>query len=273
VRDMCKAFAVGRSGFYSWHGRPPSARSQQEQVVLVPAIRRAFSESRETYGTVRIADVLREQGIVSAARRIGRIMRQEELVPRQMRRFHCCTKRGADTSKIPDLVQRDFTAEAPNRIWVGDITEIATMEGKLYLAFILDLFSRYVVGWATLATKDAQLVIAALSMAVLRRTPPRGFLFHSDHGSQYGSDIFQSVLRFHGGMPSMGSVGDCFDNAVSESFVHTLKGECIRGEQLITRDLTTRLIFDFIEGFYNRTRKHSSLGNMSPLKYESAMRV
>jgi putative transposase len=273
VRDMCKAFSIGRSGFYSWRCRPLSARSRHEQRVVVPAVREAFKESRQTYGTVRIGDVLRDRGIVTSAHRIGRIMREQNLVPRQVRRFRGTTKRGGDTSAIPDRLERDFSVDAPNKVWVGDITEIMTMEGILYLAFTLDLFSRYVVGWATDASKDTQLVIRALSMAVLRRKPPKGFTFHSDHGGQYGADMFQVVLRLHGGLPSMGTVGDCYDNAVAESFVHTLKGECLEGEQLISREFTTRLLFDFIEVFYNRKRKHSSLGNMSPLQYESAMRV
>jgi len=273
VQDMCAAFNVSRSGYYSWCQRPPSARIQQEQKVLAPKIRAIFADSRRTYGTVRIGDTLRDMGILTSIRRVCRIMRQEKLIPRQVRRFRCTTHRGPDTSKIHDLVKRDFTAPAPNKIWVGDITEIMTLEGLLYFAFILDLFSRYVVGWATLENNTVRLVIAALSMAVERRDPPKGFVFHSDHGSQYGAEFFQSILHFHGGIPSMGTVGDCYDNAVSESFVHTLKGECLNDEQLISRTFTTRLLFDYIEVFYNRKRKHSTLGNMSPLEFEKAVKV
>lgn len=270
---MCLAFSVSRSGYYSWSNRAPSLRSRQDTTLLTPQIRAIFSDSRHTYGPVRISDALRDMGVMTSIRRIRRIMNQETLVPRQIRRFKGSTKRGADTSHIKDLVERDFTTTAPNTVWVGDITEIMTLEGVLYLAFILDLFSRYTVGWATSDHKNVKLVIDALVMAVQRRTPASGFVFHSDHGSQYGAALFQSVLRFHGGVPSMGSIGDCYDNAVSESFVHTLKGECIHGEQLISREFTNRLLFDFIEVFYNRKRKHSTLGYLSPFEFEKAAKV
>ena len=142
------------------------------------------------------------------------------------------------------------------------------MEGLLYLAFILDLFSRYLVGWATSPCKQASLVTTALSKAVQSRQPPPGFIFHSDHGGQYGSDLFQRILHFLGGVPSMGSVGDCYDNAVAESFVHTLKGDCLHDEALISHEYTDRVLFDYLEVFYNRRRKHSALGNMSPWQFE-----
>jgi putative transposase len=195
-------------------------------------------------------------------------MRQNNLVSKHTRRFHCTTRRGPDTSKIPDLVQRDFDAQAPNSVWVGDITEFQSEVGKLYLAFILDLYSRYLVGWSLADNKTATLVISALVQAVEHRNPPAGFIFHSDHGSQYGEEVFQSILRFHGGKSSMGSVGDCFDNAVSESFVHTLKTECLNDDRLVSIDYTKRLLFEFIEVFYNRKRKHSTIGYLSPYEYE-----
>jgi transposase InsO family protein len=245
----------------------------QDQTIILPAIRHAFHGSRETYGSARIGDVLRDLGISTSTRRIRRIMRQEHLVSKHVRRFHCTTKRGPDTSKIPDLVQRDFNALAPNKVWVGDITEFQSEVGKLYLAFILDLFSRYIVGWNLADTKTASLVISALVRAVENRNPPAGFVFHSDHGSQYGDAMFQSILLFHGGKSSMGSVGDCFDNAVSESFVHTLKTECLNGAHLVSINYTERLLFEFIEVFYNRKRKHSSIGYLSPYEYELVNRV
>ena len=268
VRDMCLVLGVSKSAFYKWRKNPICARSRQEKMVLTPKIHKAFIDSRGTYGSARIDEVLRDMGITTSIRRIRRIMNQEKLVPRQIHRFRCTTKRGADTSKIPDLVNREFKATAPNKIWVADITEVPTVEGLVYLAFILDLFSRYVVGWSTAAHKKVSLVINALAMALERRQPPKGFVFHSDHGSQYGSNLFQSILRLNGGVASMGSVGDCYDNAVAESFVHTLKGECLNDTQLISRDFTERLIFDYIEVFYNRKRKHSSLGFVSPEEFE-----
>lgn len=273
ICDMCDAFEISRSGFYSWLERPPSQRAKEDQTVLLPAIRSAYNDSRQTYGCTRIGDVLRDKGMATSNRRIRRMMRQDRMVSKHTRRFRCTTHRGPDTSKIPDLVQRDFNASAPNRVWVGDITEFESEQGKLYLAFILDLYSRYIVGWSLSKDNTATLVITALSRAYEKRQPPKGFIFHSDHGTQYGADIFQAILRFYGGRPSMGSVGDCFDNAVSESFVHTLKTECLEGEHLVSMNYTERLLFEYIEVFYNRKRKHSTIGNLSPEDYESVNMV
>ena len=273
VSDMCDAFELSRSGYYKWSKDPVSDRDKKDQMVLLPAIRSIFNESRQTYGSVRIGDTLNDMGFPTSVRRVRRIMTYGRFIPRHVKKFRCTTKRGPDTSSIPDLLNRDFSANEPNKIWVGDITEIPTLAGLLYLAFILDLFSRYTVGWCLDDDKTDNLVIQALVKAVERRDPPKGFCFHSDHGSQYGSHLFQSILKFHGGKPSMGSVGDCYDNAVSESFVHTLKTECINGVQLVSREFTERLIFDYIEVFYNRKRKHSTLGYMSPYQYELVNRV
>ena len=273
VSDMCDAFGIARSGYYRWLQEPVCEREKNDQRVLLPAIRAIFNDSRQTYGSVRIGDALKDMGILTSIRRVRRIMTYDRMITRHTRNFRCITKRGADTSSIPDLLDRDFSAKKPNIIWVGDITEITTLGGLLYLAFILDLFSRFVVGWYLDDNKAENLVIRALVKAVEHRNPPKGFCFHSDHGSQYGSHLFQSILKFHGGKPSMGSVGDCYDNAVSESFVHTLKTECLNGVELISREFTERLIFDYIEVFYNRKRKHSSLGYMSPYQYELVNRV
>lgn len=270
---MCDAFGIARSGYYHWINNPVSDRDKKDQMVLFPAIRSIFDESRQTYGSMRIGDVLKEMGMPTSVRRIRRIMTHHRFIPRQIKKFRCITKRGADTSAIPDLLNRNFSAKKPNTVWVGDITEIPTLAGLLYLAFILDLFSRYVVGWHLDSNKTDNLVIQALVKAIEHRNPPKGFCFHSDHGSQYGSKLFQSILQFHGGKPSMGSVGDCYDNAVSESFVHTLKTECINETDLISHEFTERLIFDYIEVFYNRKRKHSSLCYMSPLQFESVKTV
>ena len=273
VSDMCDAFGIARSGYYRWLQEPVCEREKNDQRVLLPAIRAIFNDSRQTYGSVRIGDALKDMGILTSIRRVRRIMTYDRMITRHTRNFRCITKRGADTSSIPDLLNRDFSAKKANTVWVGDITEITTLGGLLYLAFILDLFSRFVVGWYLYDNKAENLVIRALVKAVEHRNPPKGFCFHSDHGSQYGSHLFQSILKFHGGKPSMGSVGDCYDNAVSESFVHTLKTECLNGVELISREFTERLIFDYIEVFYNRKRKHSSLGYMSPFQYELVNRV
>lgn len=268
IRDLCNAFQVSKSSFYDWRNNPVCTTKQYDQVVLSPAINKAFEESRKTYGTIRIGDALKSIGIRTSTRRIRRIMAQDSLVPRQIKRFKSTTDSGDEESKIQDLVKREFTSDSPDKIWVGDITQIQTMEGVLYLAVVLDLFSRIVTGWATSDRKKDSLVINALVMAIGRRKPPKGFVFHSDHGSQYGSELFQSILKMHGGKSSMGSVGDCYDNAVAESFVHTLKGECLNDEILVSREYTERLIFDYIEVFYNRIRKHSFCKNMSPEQFE-----
>ena len=273
VAEMYDAFGIARSGYYRWLNKPVCEREKNDQRVLLPAIRAIFDDSRQTYGSVRIGDALKDLGILTSIRRIRRIMTYDRMVTRHTRKFRSITKRGVDTSSIHDLLDRDFSAKKANTVWVGDITEISTLGGLLYLAFILDLFSRYVVGWYLYDNKAENLVIRALVKAVEHRNPPKGFCFHSDHGSQYGSHLFQSILKFHGGKPSMGSVGDCYDNAVSESFVHTLKTECLNGVELISREFTERLIFDYIEVFYNRKRKHSSLGYMSPFQYELVNRV
>ena len=273
VADMCETFNLSRSGYYKWLNNPVSDRETTDQKILLPQIRSIFNKSRQTYGSVRIGSVLEDMGYLTSTRRIRRLMKYSHITPRHFRKFRCTTKRGPDTSAIPDLLNRDFSANGPNKIWVGDITEIATLAGVLYLAFILDLFSRFLVGWYLDDNKTDNLVIQALVKAVERRDPPRGFCFHSDHGSQYGSELFKSILKLHGGKQSMGSVGDCYDNAVSESFVHTLKTECINEVELISREYTERLIFDYIEVFYNRKRKHSTLGYMSPYQYELVNQV
>lgn len=194
VSDMCDAFELSRSGYYKWSRNPVSNRDKKDQMVLLPAIRSIFNDSRQTYGSVRIGDTLNDMGFPTSVRRVRRIMTYGRFIPRHVKKFHCTTKRGSDTSSIPDLLNREFSANEPNKIWVGDITEIPTLAGLLYLAFILDLFSRYIVGWYLDDDKTENLVIQAFLKAVERRDPSKGFCFHSDHGSQYGSHLFQSIL-------------------------------------------------------------------------------
>jgi transposase InsO family protein len=241
--------------------------------MLAPQIRVTFERSRQTYGCVRIGEILKRSGIGTSLRRIRRIMVQNNLVPKKVRRYKRTTQPGGQIPVAPDLVNRHFSCATRNTVWISDITYIWTLEGWLYLAVILDLCSRYVVGWATGDRINDDLVIRALTMAMTQRTPKPGFILHSDQGSQYRSKLVQSILKFHGGRPSMGTTGDCYDNAVMESFNATLKGECLDHEQLITRDYTTKIIFDFVEYFYNRERIHSTLGYVSPQQFENSLSV
>jgi putative transposase len=272
VEDMCRAFDVSKGGFYTWLRRGPCTRARREQMVLRPQIRIAFQQSRHTYGCVRIGDVLRDSGIFTSIRRIRRIMKADGLVPRRVKSYKCTTKSQGKVS-CPDLVKRKFSADTINKVWVSDITQIQTMEGWLYLASILDLCSRYLVGWATSDRINDDLVIRAFMMAYTQRQPAPGFIVHSDHGTQYTSKLFGANVRLYGGIQSMGTVGDCFDNAPAESFNATIKGECLDHENLLTRDYADKIIFDYIEVFYNRQRKHSSIGYMSPVLYEKTVKV
>lgn len=273
VEDMCRALDVSKSGFYTWVRRGPSPRARHDADVLKPQVRIAFERSRQTYGCVRIDKVLRNVGIRTSTRRIRRIMRNDGLVPRRVRSYKCTTDSQGKKPACPDLVNRKFTAEKINRLWVSDITQVMTREGWLYLANILDLCSRYLVGWATSDQINDNLVIQAFMMAYTHRDPEPGFIIHSDHGSQYTSKLFGSIVTLYKGVQSMGSIGDCFDNAAAESFNAIIKGDCLDHEDLISRDHATKIIFDYTETFYNRERIHSSIGYMSPSEFEKTMRV
>lgn len=272
VEDMCRVLEVKKSGFYMWLRRGPSARIRHEHDVLKPRVRIAFEESRQTYGCVRIDQALRDIGVHTSTRRIRRIMKNDNLVPRRVKSYKCTTK-SSGKPVCPDLVNRKFTADRINTIWVSDITQVMTDDGWLYLASILDLCSRYLVGWATGPQINDDLVIRAFMMAYTQREPEPGFIVHSDHGSQYTSSLFGSNVRLYGGVQSMGSIGDCFDNASAESFNAIIKGDCLDHEDLLSREHTTKIIFDYIEVFYNRKRKHSSIGYMSPHQFEQALMV
>lgn len=269
---MCRALDVSKGGFYMWVRRGPSARRRREEAVLKPQVRTTFEQSRQTYGCVRIGVALRDIGINTSTRIVRRIMRDNGLVPRRIRKYWGNTRSKGKPS-CPDLVQRKFSADKPNRVWVSDITQVMTPEGWLYLASILDLCSRFLVGWATGGQINDDLVLRALAMAYTQREPAPGFIMHSDHGSQYDSKLFKANLKLYGGLQSMGTVGDCFDNASSESFNATIKGECLDHEPLLSRDHATKVIFEYIELFYNRERKHSSIGYLSPQQYEKSLGV
>ncbi len=265
---LCRVLQVSRSGYYAWRRRGLSQRAQANARLLV-AIKQAHKDSRETYGSPRVHQVLLRQGQRCGRHRVARLMRQAELrgVPR--RKFVRTTQRAAEEARVPDRLQRDFSASAPNQKWVSDITYIATQEGWLYLATVLDLYSRRIVGWAMAAHMRAELVRDALQMAYVQRGAPKELIYHSDRGGQYSSALVQDWLTEHGLLASMGSTGDCYDNAVAESFFSTLKRECVAGECFPTRRAARSAIFDFMETFYNRQRLHSTLGYQSPLDFEN----
>jgi len=269
VALMCAVLKVSRSGYYAWCRRPVGPRRQQNEA-LRERIRAIHRDSRGTYGSPRVWRELRDQGQRCGRHRVARLMRKDGLRAKVKRRFKATTDSRHRLPVAANLVSRDFRPAAPNRLWAGDITYIWTAEGWLYLAVVLDLFSRAVVGWAMTETLSRRLVMGALRMAVARRRPGAGVIHHSDRGSQYASADFQAVLSTHGLRCSMSRKGDCWDNAPVESFFGTLKQELVFHERYATRAQARQSIFDYIERFYNRRRRHSSLGYLSPAAFEEA---
>lgn len=267
VKPMCKALQVGRSGYYAWHKRPTSQREKEDQE-LVAKIQEVFQRSWKTYGSPCIHAFLRRTGIVCGRHRIARLMHSQAIVARKQRKsYPVTTQRQPGAVPALNLLNQEFSALAPNQKWVTDITYIDTAEGWLYLASVLDLYFRKVVGWAMADHLEASLVEAALQMALTRRQPSHGFVHHSDQGSQYTSLSYQFQLLAQKCQVSMSRVGNCYDNAVMESFFSTLKAECATG-QFTNRAQARRVIFEFIEVWYNRQRLHSSLGFVFPAGFE-----
>lgn len=273
VSAMCKTLKVSKSGYYGWRERPLSARAEAD-AALSERIKRIHADSRGTYGAPRIHFELRALGVRCARKRVARLMRGSGLFGCGGRRRALTTTRRAATEghvgKVPDLVKRDFTPEAPDRLWVADITYVRSWEGWLYLSFVLDTFSRRIVGWSMADHLKTELVLDALNMALYNRRPAPGLIHHSDRGSQYTSVEFGNKLKEAGLLPSMGSVGDAYDNSMAESFVSTLKRELIHRHSWPTRQSARVAIFEYIEAFYNTRRRHSALGRMNPAEYEEA---
>ena len=267
---MCRVLEVSVSGYYAWSKRPPS-RHARSDAQLAEQVKTVFQANRRVYGSPRVHAELQDQGIKCARKRVARLMREQELFAQRPRHRTITTKSEPGAQVAPNLLQRDFSAEQPNTRWVADTTYIWTAEGWLYLAVVLDLFSRMVVGWSMAATQDATLVIQALQMAITRRRPPAGLLHHSDRGSTYTSESYQALLGQEGMVVSMSRTADCYDNAAMESFFHSFKGECIDGQSFQTRAQARSGTFDYLETFYNRIRRHSTLQYMSPLIYEQLM--
>jgi putative transposase len=270
VNVMCRALKVSKSGFYGWRDRAPSARARAD-ALLSEKIVRIHRDSRQTYGAPRIHFELRTLGVRCARKRVARLMREADLFGCGGRRRKVRTTLRSQTERIPlapDLVKRNFTPEAPNRLWVADITYVRSWEGWLYLSFVLDTYSRRVVGWSMANHLKTDLVLDTLNMAIYNRRPAPGLIHHSDRGSQYTSVEFGSRLKEAGLLPSMGSVADAYDNSMAESFVSTLKRELIHRHSWPSRQMARTAIFEYIETFYNPRRRHSALGNLSPLEYE-----
>jgi putative transposase len=258
---------VSRGGYYAWKNNGKS-RHQKENESLVPVVLEAHRVSRGSYGARRIAEEITEYGVQCGRYRARTLMDMAGVSAKQKKKFKVTTDSKHNLPVAPNLLSRNFETQAPNEVWVGDITYIWTCEGWLYLAVVLDLFSRKIVGWATSSRIKKDLVIEAITMATMRREVFPGLIFHSDRGSQYCSHKFQKELRRHGIISSMSRKGDCWDNAVAESFFGSLKTERVFDSTYITRGEARRDLFDYIEMFYNCRRRHSFINNKSPQKWE-----
>jgi len=268
ISRLCRVLGVSRSGFYAWRSRPPSARAAAD-AALTETIRRVHAGSRGTYGAPRVhAELAEEHGVRCGRKRVARLMRAAGLAGCHRRRAPRTTRRDRASAPAPDLVRRAFAAAAPNALWTADITYLPTWSGFLYLAVVLDAFSRRVVGWAMADHLRAELVVSALEMALGRRRPAAGLILHSDRGSQYTSLAFGRRCREAGVVPSMGSVGDALDNALTESFFATLECELVDRSRWRTHAEARAAVFAFIEAFYNPRRRHSALGYLSPAQFE-----
>jgi putative transposase len=268
VALMCRILGVSRSGFYAWSARPESARAK-ENKRLVTEIKRVHQESRRTYGSPRVHAELQEEGFGVGRNRVARLMRENGLRAKGKRRFKKTTDSEHDRRIAPNHLGREFQAEAPNTVWAGDITYLWTSEGWVYLAVVVDLFSRKVVGWALADHMRTDLVLEALFDALSKRVPGGNLMYHSDRGTQYASDGYRAALDTHGIQCSMSRKGDCWDNAVVESFFGTLKTELDVADHWKTRARARYDVFEYIEVFYNQQRRHSYLGYVSPARYEA----
>jgi transposase InsO family protein len=268
---MCRVLAVSPAGFYAWRRRPPSARAQDD-VRLRGAVTVLHRRSRATYGAPRIHQDLRAAGERVARKRVARLLREAGLAGTTPRRFQVTTDSAHAQPVAPNHLDRQFAVRAPNRVWATDVTYIPTWAGWLYLAVVLDLGSRRVVGWAVSARLDRHLVLSALDRALTRRHPGAGLLVHSDRGSVYCSQDYQAQLDAAGIVCSMSRRGDCWDNAVVESFFATLKRELLARHRWPTREAATAAIAEYIDGWYNIHRRHSTLGYLSPVAYEARHR-
>jgi putative transposase len=267
VAVLCRFMSISRSRYYEWFNSPKTERAKENEQLL-EILKTLFQKGRGTYGTRRLKKKFAELGIVVSRRRIGRLMKRAGVTCKTRKKFKPTTDSRHTQPIAPNLLDRQFTVSQPDRYYVGDMTYIATQEGWLYLAVVIDLFSRKVVGWSMDSRMKAQLVNEALLMAIWQRKPDKGLIWHTDRGSQYASDSHRAILKAHHVIQSMSRKGNCWDNSVSESFFHTLKTELTHHCQFRTREEAKQAIFEYIEVFYNRERLHSANDYLSPVDYE-----
>jgi putative transposase len=268
VSRLCRNLRVSRAGFYAWRSRLPCARDLEDEKLRV-LVREAHLRARRTYGSPRIHRALQRQEVRVSRKRVIRLMQSEGLEARARRRYRCTTMSDHEQPVAANLLGRQFSAAATNERWIGDTTELLIPGGRLFLAAIVDLYSRFVVGWAISAINDRHLTIRALEMALRRRGPPAGLLHHSDQGSTYASEDYQAILDGHGIQCSMSRRGNCYDNAAMESWFSTLKSEL--GERFESAARAKEQLFEYIEVFYNQQRMHSAIGYASPAEFERAV--
>lgn len=272
IQSLCRALDVSRSGFYAWCRRPASRRSQENRRLLT-RIEALHRDTREAYGADKTWRALRAEGETAGRHRIARLRRAHGIEAKRMRRFRAAYAARNSEPAAPNLLNRRFAVDAPDRVWAGDITFIPTRQGALYLAVLLDLYSRRVVGWAMSAHPNQRLVVDALRMAIVQRRPAPGLIHHSDQGVQYSASDYRRLLAEHDIIPSMSRKGNCHDNACVESFFSHLKNDVTYHTPFATRDEARSSLFDYIEVFYNRQRIHQTLGFKTPSDYERSMDV
>jgi len=268
IERMSAVFNVSRSGYYKFIHAKLSKRAQENERLLYK-IKIVHKESRQTYGSPRMHAVLREDGEICSKNRVAKIMKSAGIAAKMKKRFKVTTKANPNAIASPNLLQQDFFAAMPNQRWVADFTYVATQEGWLYVATVLDLFSRRIVGLSMSDRMTTDLVTMAIQQALIHRKPPKGLIHHSDRGCQYTSHAFQYLLKKHGILSSMSGTGNCYDNSAMETFYHTLKTEHVYFENYVTREQAKQSIFEYVEVFYNRKRRHSTLGYLSPAQFEN----
>ncbi len=269
VNTMCRVFKVSRSGYYDWKDRPASSR-EKANIDLLEKIKLAFNDSKKRYGYRKIYRQLKQDGVECSERRVGSLMHKNNLFSKVKKKFRATTNSKHNFPVADNILERQFTVKSPNTHWVGDISYIWTDEGWLYLATVIDLYSRAIVGWSLQERMNSPLVEDAFLKAIWSRKPGKGLIFHSDRGSQYAGHIFQNLLKSYHAICSMSRKGNCWDNAVAESFFKIIKSELVYHCTYATRDEARDSIFEYIEAFYNSKRLHGSIGYLSPMQFEMA---